>query len=310
MQRTFQMSSGPNSYGSLPERFSWISSYENSKAPELVALDRSMSRFYSGSDPSGYHLTAQELNQNLLDGDHLLQQAAIEAARAGDVVLEFSCGGAAFAPYYERRGARYFGFDVHLPQLPRSDALRVAGSAYSAPIASAIADLVISFYAIEHVSWPAAYLSEMIRVTRPGGRIILAFPDYLVGGGPRLPSVRWGRSHGGIRPKLARGAYTDAVQTYLEQRIVYRWMVAKLRRQVFTERRLRFMIHTSPSCFVAPWSIDTDAIYIASEEEVTLYLSRNGCKIEQRSGDLRDNSGNPLGARYRGHAFISARRTE
>jgi SAM-dependent methyltransferase len=304
------MTANTNSYGTLPDRFSWISSYEDSRAPALLALDSSMSRFYSRSDRPGYHTTAHELNQNLLDGDHLLQQAAIHAARAGYVVLEFSCGGATFAPYYERRGASYFGFDVHLPQFPRSSALRALGSAYSAPFASATADLVVSFYAIEHVSWPAAYLSEMIRVTRPGGMIVLAFPDYLVGGGPQLPSVRWGRSHGGIRPKLARGAYTDAVQTYLEQRIIYRWLLAKLRRQIFKERRVRFMIQTSPSCFVAPWSIDTDAIYIASEEEVALYLSRNGCTVEQRSSDLRDNSGQALGGRYLGHAFISARRTK
>jgi SAM-dependent methyltransferase len=295
-------------YGTLAERFDWISSYDNPSAAALLSLDRAMSRFYTSTAQFEYHSVASDLNQNLLDGQHLLQQAAILAARQGDIVLEFSCGGAAFAPYYKERGARYFGFDVHLPRPSPSFAATVLGSAYAAPFDSGWADLTISFYALEHVSWPELYLREMIRVTRPGGRLVLVFPDYLASAGTQLPSVRWGNSHGGVREKLARRAYVDAVQTYLEQRIVYRLLIAKLRHEICKQKRLRFMIQPSPSCLVAPWSIDTDAIYIASEEEVALYLNRSGCTVELRSAELRDNGGNPLGPRYLAHAFLIARR--
>jgi SAM-dependent methyltransferase len=297
-----------SNYGALAERFAWISSYDNPSALALVSLDRAMSRFYASTEQFEYHSVASELNQNLLDGQHLLQQAAILAARPGDMVLEFSCGGAAFAPYFKERGARYFGFDVHLPRPSSSFAVTVLGSAYAAPFDSGCSDLTISFYALEHVSWPELYLREMIRVTKPGGRLVLVFPDYLVSGGPRLPSVRWGNSHGGVREKLARQAYIDAVQTYLEQRIVYCLLISKLRHEIYKQKRLRFMIQPSPSCLVAPWSIDTDAIYISSEEEVALYLNSSGCTVEQRSAELRDNCGNALDPRYLGHAFLIARR--
>jgi len=295
-------------YGTLAERFAWISSYDNPSAVALLSLDRAMSNFYASTEQFEYHSVASELNQNLLDDQHLLQQAAILAARPGDMVLEFSCGGAALAPYYKERGARYFGFDVHLPRLRLSSSATLLGSAYAAPFDSACADLTISFYALEHVSWPELYLSEMIRVTKPGGRMVLAFPDYLVLGGPHLPSVRWGNSHGGVREKLARCAYADAVQTYLEQRILYRLLISKLRREIYKRKRLRFMIQASPSCLVAPWSIDTDAIYISSEEEVALYLNSNSCTVEQRSAELRDSCGHVLGPRYLGHAFLIAKR--
>lgn len=291
-------------YGTLAERFGWISSYDNPSSKALASLDRAMSTFYSSTEHFEYHSVAAELNQNLLDGEHLLQQAAIMVAEPGEMVLEFSCGAALFASYYEQRGARYFGFDVHLPRPAPSSA--VLGSAYAAPFESACADLTISFYALEHVSWPELYLREMTRVTRPGGRLILVFPDYLIQGGPRLPSIRWGYSHGTVREKLARRAYADAIQTYLEQRLVYRLLISNLRREIYQEKRLRFMIQSSPSCLVAPWSIDTDAIYIASEEEVALYLNGNGFKVELRSGALRDNVGHPLGPKYRGHAFVMA----
>jgi SAM-dependent methyltransferase len=297
-----------SAHGTLAERFAWISSYDNPSASALLSLDRAMSRFYASTEQFEYHTVASDLNQNLLDGQHLLQEAAILAARPGDTVLEFSCGGAAFAPYYKERGARYFGFDVHLPRPYASSAATVLGSAYAAPFDSGCADLTISFYALEHVSWPELYLREMIRVTRPGGRLVLVFPDYLVSGGPYLPSLRWGNSHGGVREKLARRAYADAVQTYLEQRILYRLLIAKLRREIYKQKRLRFMIQKLPSCLVAPWSIDTDAIYIASEEEVALYLNSSGCTVEQRSTDLKDNCGGALGPRYLGHAFLIARR--
>src|SRR5215472_8110030 len=295
-------------YGTLAARFAWISSYDNPSAAALLSLDRAMSRFYASTEQFEYHSVASDLNQNLLDGEHLLQQAAILAVRPGEIVLEFSCGGAAFAPYYKERGARYFGFDVHLPRTSSSSATRVLGSAYAAPFDSGWADLTISFYALEHVSWPELYLREMIRVTRPGGRLVLVFPDYLVWDGPYLPSVRWGNSHGGVREKLARRAYADAVQTYLEQRIVYRLLISKLRYEIYKQKRLRFMIQPLPSCLVAPWSIDSDAIYIASEEEVALYLNSSGCTVEQRSTDLRDNCGNALDPRYLGHAFLIATR--
>ena len=63
---TREMSNSTNGYGDLARRFTWISSYDNPSALELMMLDRSMSEFYSKTEPFEYHSTASELNQTLL----------------------------------------------------------------------------------------------------------------------------------------------------------------------------------------------------------------------------------------------------
>jgi SAM-dependent methyltransferase len=57
-----------------------------------------------------------------------------------------------------------------------SDRISVAGDSTRLPLCSEIADLVVSFEVIQHVTSPTMMLQEIRRVLNPGGSLILTFP--------------------------------------------------------------------------------------------------------------------------------------
>jgi SAM-dependent methyltransferase len=266
------------------ERFQWVSSLREPGDPRLTALDRRMRDFYAASERHDeYHSTSETANQQW---EAPAQRRIRDLVQPGDRVVEFSCGSGYSSSVVRERGARYVGFDLPIHAILESDATRrraglLVGNGYAAPLRTSCADLVFSCYALEHVVWPHRYLDEMIRVARPGARIVLAFPDY-VGSGQELPSIRLGRSAGGVSEKLAAGRWFDAVQTYVERQLVYRPIARRFKREIVDEQQVQFLVYLTPSCLTAPWQRDTDAIHQASEDEVARYLEQKQCAIETR----------------------------
>jgi len=58
----------------------------------------------------------------------------------------------------------------HAPRIVRADALRL-------PLADAAVEVVVSFETLEHLTDPARFLDECVRVLRPGGRLIISTPN-------------------------------------------------------------------------------------------------------------------------------------
>jgi SAM-dependent methyltransferase len=54
----------------------------------------------------------------------------------------------------------------------------IAGDGYELPVAAGVADLVFSSNVLEHVPDVAAIMSELVRVTRPGGLIYISFTTW------------------------------------------------------------------------------------------------------------------------------------
>ena len=290
-------------YGTLGERLRWVSSFESPNDPGLAELDRRMCQFYAASDlNAAYHGALEAANA---PWDTPMHRRILDLVQPGHRVVEFSCGSGYSSDAVERRGARYSGFDLPVQGLVTGGAHRrlTVGTAYSAPFRSGVADVVFSLYALEHVVWPHKYLDEMLRVAKPGGRLVLAFPDYL-DSGQELPSVRLGSRPGGLGEKLRAGRLWDAMRTCAERYLFYRPLMRRMRRTIIEGKRVQFPVYVSPSCLVAPWRRDTDAIYHASEEEVVLYLTSRGCAVETRS--VRDASGAP-GTAKATNAFIVVR---
>jgi ubiquinone/menaquinone biosynthesis C-methylase UbiE len=275
-------------YGPLQERFRWISSIDHPEHPSLLRLDRSMKYFYQNvALQQDYHRIAESGNPTW--DDHPLHRAIIEMISPDDTVVEFSCGSGYCSRHFAKVGCRYIGLDLSIQELVRTkkkelSACLLAGNAYQMPLASSSADFVISLYSLEHVVWPQRYLNEMRRVARAGGHIALAFPDYLKNPrGRPAGSMRFGRSPGGLRYKVAHKRWIDALQTFLERVLVYRAQVAKLRHRIYQKKQVRFLINTAPLCLVTEYASDNDAIYFANEEEIAQYLTRNGCAVIKRS---------------------------
>lgn len=111
------------------------------------------------------------------------KRRVIELARVrpGERALDLCCGTGDLAFALSRRGARVTGLDFSEPMLAvaRRRAARdgavefLQGDALKLPFANASFDLVTVGYGLRNLaSWEAG-LDEMIRVTRPGGRLLV-----------------------------------------------------------------------------------------------------------------------------------------
>jgi SAM-dependent methyltransferase len=107
----------------------------------------------------------------------ILAEAA--AIGAGETVLDLACGTGVAALAAEARGARVTGADVNPGMLavarrnaPAIDWVEAAAEAL--PFADGAFDAVLCQFALMFFADRARALAEMARVTRPGGRIVLA----------------------------------------------------------------------------------------------------------------------------------------
>jgi SAM-dependent methyltransferase len=151
-----------------------------------------------------------DLFYDVLAADSVAQVAGYTEL-AGSTVLDLGGGPGHFTRAFRARGARCVLVE------PDPDELRLRGAAPTGavrgdgmrlPVADAAVDVTFSSNVLEHVPDPVAMLDEMIRVTRPGGVIYLAFTNWYSpwGGhemspwhylGPGFAERRFVRRHGG-----------------------------------------------------------------------------------------------------------------
>ncbi|MFG7942184.1 class I SAM-dependent methyltransferase [Streptomyces cacaoi] len=113
----------------------------------------------------------------------------------GRTVVDVGGGGGWFTEEFRRRGAHAFLFEPDVRELhaggrrPRG---AVVADGYLLPLADATADVCFSSNVLEHVADPHTFLSEMVRVTRPGGLIYVAFTNwYSPWGGHETAPWHW-----------------------------------------------------------------------------------------------------------------------
>lgn len=112
--------------------------------------------------------------------DRLWRRAVLTAvgARNGEVVLDLAAGtGSSSAPFL-RSGATVVACDFSLGMLAQGRRVRprlsfVAGDAVRLPFADRSFDAVTISFGLRNVADMDAALGEMLRVTRPGGRLLV-----------------------------------------------------------------------------------------------------------------------------------------
>jgi SAM-dependent methyltransferase len=125
--------------------------------------------------------------------DTLEKIAAWMELEPGMTAVDVGCGlgnlGHTFWPYFGRRG-RYFGVDVSLNLVRdaeknsagwarEGEASFQVGSAYGLPFPDNFADMMMCQTLLIHLQRPEEALAEMIRVAKPGGRVLCIEPDNL-----------------------------------------------------------------------------------------------------------------------------------
>ena len=106
---------------------------------------------------------------------------------ATDTVVDVGCGDGALIHFCARQGAEVYFVDRDEARLA-STRQKVEGSAARSfhgilsdcdpiPLGDALCDLVICTEVLEHVPDPAKFLRELIRVAKPGGKLLITVPD-------------------------------------------------------------------------------------------------------------------------------------
>ena len=108
----------------------------------------------------------------------------LERVAVGERVLDVGCGEGWFASELACAGASVVGIDVAREPLRRARErdpeldLRVVDDDGPWPLDDAGFDVVWAGETIEHVADTTGWLSEVRRVLRPGGRLLLSTPDH------------------------------------------------------------------------------------------------------------------------------------
>ena len=124
--------------------------------------------------------------------DRSWRRAVVRAvdARQGELVLDLAAGtGTSTEPFVDA-GARAVPCDFSLGMLRvgarrRPDMAFTAGDATALPFLDATFDAVTISFGLRNVVQPRAALAEMLRVTRPGGRLVVCEFSH-----PTLPGLR------------------------------------------------------------------------------------------------------------------------
>lgn len=135
----------------------------------------------------------------------LLRQAV--DAQAGDLVLDLAAGTGTSSEPFADDGARVVPSDFSLGMLQvgkerRPDLPFVAGDATKLPFADAAFDAVTISFGLRNVVDTPAALAEMLRVTKPGGRVVIcefstptwmpfrvAYQEYLMRALPKVAGL-------------------------------------------------------------------------------------------------------------------------
>jgi SAM-dependent methyltransferase len=124
------------------------------------------------ADPDGFYSRLASDTASLV---------ARHAPLHGRRILDVGSGPGYFGDAFRIAGARCCSMEIEIKSLfargvPPAQA--IVGDGEQMPIAEASFDICHSSNAIEHVPRPHDFLSEMIRVVRPGGLVFLAFTNW------------------------------------------------------------------------------------------------------------------------------------
>lgn len=183
-------------------------------------------------------------------------------------ILDVGCGAGQVVHALVVRGHDAYGVDACAPAL---DIARQGPGSYHLltdyhlPFDASTFDAVGCYTVLEHVAAPEGMLAEMARVLRPGGRIVVACPNFL-----RVAGIS--AHHWHTRGMARKGSN-----------------LAALTRKVITARlapeRMCFD-HMTPVTANVPFQPDDDAIVVTNPIDVGFFLRRHGIRITYHSGVL------------------------
>ena len=280
----------------------FVSATDPSAGGTLQQLNLQLGDFYNRPEVSGYYHLAHSMNESWSSNSyHVIVRLMMIS---GMSVLDLGCGSGHALINLCDRNVLYTGVDWSEQQISRnkktfgSKGNFIATSLYMTGLPHESYDICFSFYVLEHLVWPHLFLKELVRLTRPGGWIVLLFPDFRPAG--RIPSLPYGRIVSPLAEKLRRGHLFDAVIHLFQRAIYYPWVMSR-----YASKKYPFLINTAPSCLRGAYYPDNDAVYFTDRSEVVCAITQLGAIDCTEDQCRRHNRRWPI---PRGTALIVARK--
>jgi SAM-dependent methyltransferase len=213
---------------------------------ESYLHNQAYAEFLAGWDESFYAKYADTLRPDL----------------AGDRVLDVGCGVGQVVRRLRAGGYDAHGVEVSEPSVAMAQQHGLNCQMYDGrqfPFPDRHFGSVGALNVLEHVEEPEAFLGELVRVTRPGGRVLVSSPNFFraVGWRDYHPAMRgFGNKWRNARRLLAK-----------------RHQVRTAPEQVRFDRMMPVVKE--------PFTPDDDAIVATNGLEIAFFLGRAGCTIER-----------------------------
>lgn len=186
----------------------------------------------------------------------------LRPASSGARVLDVGCGAGQVVGRLRAAGFEAHGVDVSEPNIARAVKHCPNCRMYDGrhlPYPDAHFASVGALNVLEHVEEPEAFVAELVRVTEPGGRVLISSPNFFRVLGFRDYHHRM-RGVGNKWRNLQR-------------------LLAKRRQMRETPNQVRFD-HMTP-VVKEPFTPDDDAIVATNGLEIAFFLERSGCAVER-----------------------------
>jgi len=176
-------------------------------------------------------------------------------------ILDVGCGVGQVVLKLKERGYSAHGVDVSLANIARASSHSPECVVYDGrhlPFADEFFDSAGALNVLEHVEEPEDFLKELVRVIRPGGRLVISSPNFLrvIGFRDYHPRMR------GIANKMRN------------------WKsLSKIRREI-KEHPESVRFERMPPIVKEVFSPDDDAIVVTNPLQMRFFLERYGCRIE------------------------------
>ncbi len=259
----------------------WISSSKASK-DELESLNKKMSDFYSSmSSRQSYQVMIDNAHESLDDPTNLLAAHVADHIINNNYksVLEIGCGSGKILSILKGKGYKgcYTGIEMSSAVISNNqsrfpEAHWEVGSVYDKCNYQEQFDCCIAFFVLEHLIYPEEALQKMLQSVKPGGGLILVFPDFSSSGIFPSQKIGWNALES-TKNKLKGLKISDAVVSYLEGK-----MLRKSLKEV-NKRFGSFVINTNPFCLSAECKKlipDVDAVYVSNKNEIEFWASSLG----------------------------------
>lgn len=187
---------------------------------------------------------------------------ALKTGESGARVLDVGCGVGQVVARLSESGYEAYGVDVSEPNIERAKKFGGRCQLYDGrrlPFSDGYFASVGALNVLEHVDEPEAFIKELVRVARLGGRIVISSPNFfrVLGFHDYHPRMR------GLASKWRN------------------WQRLSEKRRLMRDKPEAVRFDRMTPIIKEPFTPDDDAIVATNALEMEFFLKRNGCVVER-----------------------------